>query len=552
MKKIIAILFASFITATLSAQAVQTIIIEQKSFRAVQTDALTGVNIDPIGLDYSKRPCARLKVKINRMTKEQIDGIEVKPITNNAVMKCKTAEYDNGLIIELTAKSQTRFYFHHDEFGDSNEVCLDLEADKEYRLDAYLNQLYSVIVNSNVAGADVYIDGIFKGQTSNNFDLTVEDVMIGQHTLTLEYSSLKYEQTIEVNKGSISFRQNVNTQASKPQFVVFAVEPKNAVVMIEGKLYTPEQGTVTAVLESGTYNYTVSVVGYHPQSGTFTVSGQKVEKVISLKADSAYITLTAPDNAEIWVNGVKKGIGSWKGSLNSGAYIFEARKEGHRAGSLSQTVDSKASTQSYALPAPQPITGAIDIISTPAMAEIIIDGKAVGRTPISLSDILIGSHNITLSKSGYNSYSQTITIVEGQSVTLNATLTEQSKQTQTVPAPKPQTTAPVKDSSPTFTATEQMPQFMGGDLRSFQIWVSQRLVYPPIAQENGIQGTVVVQFIVEKDGSLSNIKVLRSPDNSLSKEAVRVVSSSPKWTPGRQNGEAVRVQYRIPIGFKLQ
>lgn len=552
MKKIIAILFTSFITMTLSAQAVQTIIIEQKSFRAVQTDALTGVNIDPIGLDYSKRPCARLKVKINRMTKEQIDGIEVKPITNNAVMKCKTAEYDNGLIIELTAKSQTRFYFHHDEFGDSNEVCLDLEADKEYRLDAYLNQLYSVIVNSNVAGADVYIDGIFKGQTSNNFDLTVEDVMIGQHTLTLEYSSLKYEQTIEVNKGSISFRQNVNTQASKPQFVVFAVEPKNAVVMIEGKLYTPEQGTVTAVLESGTYNYTVSVVGYHPQSGTFTVSGQKVEKVISLKADSAHITLTAPDNAEIWVNGVKKGIGSWKGSLNSGAYIFEARKEGHRAGSLSQTVDSKAGTQSYALPAPQPITGAIDIISTPAMAEIIIDGKAVGRTPISLSDILIGNHNITLSKSGYNSYSQTITIVEGQSVTLNATLTEQSKQTQTAPTPKPQTTAPVKDSSPTFTATEQMPQFMGGDLRSFQIWVSQRLVYPPIAQENGIQGTVVVQFIVEKDGSLSNIKVLRSPDNSLSKEAVRVVSSSPKWTPGRQNGEAVRVQYRIPIGFKLQ
>ncbi|MBR7183110.1 MAG: TonB family protein [Alistipes sp.] len=552
MKKIIAILFTSFITMTLSAQAVQTIIIEQKSFRAVQTDALTGVNIDPIGLDYSKRPCARLKVKINRMTKEQIDGIEVKPITNNAVMKCKTAEYDNGLIIELTAKSQTRFYFHHDEFGDSNEVCLDLKADKEYRLDAYLNQLYSVIVNSNVAGADVYIDGIFKGQTSNNFDLTVEDVMIGQHTLTLEYSSLKYEQTIEVNKGSISFRQNVNTQASKPQFVVFAVEPKNAVVMIEGKLYTPEQGTVTAVLESGTYNYTVSVVGYHPQSGTFTVSGQKVEKVISLKADSAYITLTAPDNAEIWVNGVKKGIGSWKGSLNSGAYIFEARKEGHRAGSLSQTVDSKAGTQSYALPAPQPITGAIDIISTPAMAEIIIDGKAVGRTPISLSDILIGNHNITLAKSGYNSYSQTITIVEGQSVTLNATLTEQSKQTQTAPAPKPQTTAPVKDSSPTFTATEQMPQFMGGDLRSFQIWVSQRLVYPPIAQENGIQGTVVVQFIVEKDGSLSNIKVLRSPDNSLSKEAVRVVSSSPKWTPGRQNGEAVRVQYRIPIGFKLQ
>lgn len=552
MKRVIAIFFAVLAVATMHAQAVQTIIIEQKSFRPIQTDALTGVNIDPIGLDYSKRECARLKVKINRMTKEQIDGIEVKPITNNALMKCKTAEYDNGLIIEMTAKPQTRFYFHHDEFGDSNEVCIDLEANKEYRLDAYLNQLYSVIVNSNVAGADVYIDGVFKGQTSDNFDLTVEDVMIGAHTLTLEYGSLKYEQKIEVNKARISFRQNVNTEASKPQFVVFAVKPENAVVMIDGKLYTPEQGFVTTVLESGTYNYTVSVVGYHPQSGTFTVAGQKVEQVVTLKADSATVTLTAPDNAEIWVNGVKKGVGSWSGSLNAGAYIFEARKEGHRAGSISQTIDSQNPAQSYAIPAPQPIIGSIDIISTPAMADITIDGKAVGRTPISLRDVLIGTHNITLTKSGYNTYSQSVTITEGQSATLTATLTAQSSQRPVAPAPTPQGATSVQDNSPAFTVVEQMPQFMGGDVNNFRRWVMQRVVYPTIARENGIQGTVVVQFIVEKDGSLSNIEVTRSPDNTLSKEAVRVISTSPKWTPGKQHGAAVRVQYTLPVGFRLQ
>ena len=103
MKRLLTILVALLTSFSAFAQAEKSIIIEQKSFRAVQTDALTGVNIDPIGLDYSKRPCARLKVKINRMTKAEIDGIEVKPITNNAVMKCKTAEYDNGLIIEMTA-----------------------------------------------------------------------------------------------------------------------------------------------------------------------------------------------------------------------------------------------------------------------------------------------------------------------------------------------------------------------------------------------------------------------------------------------------------------
>ena len=118
MKRLLTILVAVFISITAFAQAEKSIVIDHKTFRPVQTDALTGVNIDPIGLDYSKRPCARLKVKVNRMTKAEIDGIEVKVITNNAVMKCKTAEYDNGLIIELTAKPQTRFYFHHDEFGD--------------------------------------------------------------------------------------------------------------------------------------------------------------------------------------------------------------------------------------------------------------------------------------------------------------------------------------------------------------------------------------------------------------------------------------------------
>lgn len=552
MKRVIAILFAVFAVATLYAQAVQTIIIEQKSFRPVQTDALTGINIDPIGLDFSKRECARLKVKINRMTKEQIDGIEVKPITNNALMKCKTAVYDNGLIIELTAKPQTRFYFHHDEFGDSNEVCIDLEGNKEYRLDAYLNQLYSVIVNSNVVGADVYIDGVFKGQTSDNFDLTVEDVMIGGHTLTLEYGSLRYEQKIEVNKSQISFRQNVNTEVSKPQFVVFAVEPKNAVVMIENKLYTPEHGFVTAVLQRGTYNYTVSVVGYIPQSGTFTVAGEKVEKIINLKADAATVTLTTSNNAEIWVNGVRKGVGSWSGLLSSGTYIFEARKEGHKAGSISQTIDSKLPTQSYEIPAPQPITGSIDIISTPAMADITIDGKTVGRTPISLQDVLIGNHNITLSKSGYNTYSQSITITEGQSATLTATLTAQSNQTPATPAQTPHNTISAKDNSPTFTTVEQMPKFMGGDVTSFSRWVMQRVIYPPLAQENGIQGRVMVQFVIEKDGTLSNIKVLRSPDSSLAKESVRVVSSSPKWTPGKQSGAAVRVQYTLPVDFRLQ
>ena len=123
MKRLFVILIALLSACVAFAQAEKSIIIDASKFRPVQTDALTGVNIDPIGLDYSKRPCARLKIKINRMTVEEINGIEVKVATNNAVMKCQTAQYDTGLIVEMTAKSNTRFYFHHNEFGDSNEVC---------------------------------------------------------------------------------------------------------------------------------------------------------------------------------------------------------------------------------------------------------------------------------------------------------------------------------------------------------------------------------------------------------------------------------------------
>ena len=424
MKRLLNIFVALFATLTVVAQAEKSIVIEQKTFRAVQTDALTGVNIDPIGLDSSKRPCARLKVKINRMTKAEIDDIEVKLATNNQLTKNKTAEYDNGLILELTAKPQTRFYFHHDEFGDSNEVCLDLESDKEYYLEAYLNQSFSIVVNSNVAGADVYLDSTFKGQTESNMSCTISDVMIGSHTLKLVYGSVSSEQSIDVNKNSIYFRQSVNIQASEPQFVVFAVEPQNAVVTIDNKHYALQDGAMRVVLDGGTYNYTVTAAGYHPQSGTFTIAGEKIVRNIALTADVATVTLTAPDNAEIWVNEELKGVGSWNGTLASGTYIFEARKAGHKSSTISKHITSDTPQQSYTLIAPTPIYGKLLVDGTPLMADVVVDGINVGQTPLQLNNILVGEHTVIVSKEGYNPYTQKVTISETIIANINATLSK--------------------------------------------------------------------------------------------------------------------------------
>lgn len=103
-----------------------------------------------------------------------------------------------------------------------------------------------------------------------------------------------------------------------------------------------------------------------------------------------------------------------------------------------------------------------------------------------------------------------------------------------------------------FVRVEKMPSFMGGDLATFRNWVMSKLRYPQIAQENGISGRVFLEFVVEKDGSLTKIRVLQSPDQSLSDEAVRVLKLSPKWTPGQQRSQSVRVKYTLPVDFRIQ
>ena len=110
----------------------------------------------------------------------------------------------------------------------------------------------------------------------------------------------------------------------------------------------------------------------------------------------------------------------------------------------------------------------------------------------------------------------------------------------------------VEEEAIPFQLVEEKPSFMGGDANAFSKWVNERLVYPEIAKENGVAGRVTLQFTVNTDGTVSNVKVLRGVDPSLDREAVRVVSMSPKWTPGKQRDRAVKVTYTFPVIFQLR
>lgn len=102
-----------------------------------------------------------------------------------------------------------------------------------------------------------------------------------------------------------------------------------------------------------------------------------------------------------------------------------------------------------------------------------------------------------------------------------------------------------------FTVVEQMPMYPGGDA-ALMGYLRDNIHYPTIAAENGVQGRVVVGFVVERDGSITDVNILRGVDPSLDREAMRVVKSMPRWNPGKQNGSAVRVKYQVPVSFRLQ
>lgn len=111
-------------------------------------------------------------------------------------------------------------------------------------------------------------------------------------------------------------------------------------------------------------------------------------------------------------------------------------------------------------------------------------------------------------------------------------------------------TAQTKKNDMVFDVVEVMPQFPGGQIAMLK-YIMENIKYPEQAMKEGIQGRVAVRFIVEKDGSISDVKPILSVHPLLNKEAVRVVESMPKWTPGKQNGKPVRVRYNLPVMFKL-
>ena len=550
MRRFFALLLVAAVALTASAQVSQAILVDMASFQPVKSDALSGVNIDPIKNDSSRRPCARIKMRIERMSKQEIDGLELRLRTNNELTKCKTAEYDNGLIVELTAKAQTRFYLHHDKFGDSNEVTLDLEGGCEYYIEAALNQHYSITVASNVADADVYLSGEFKGKTNSDGYLIVEDMLAGEHTLKILYAGGRYEQKIIVSSSNIFFKLDVDIAASKPQYLIVKTTPKSALVEINGTVVENSADGASKLLQPGVFQYSVTAQNYHPKSGQGIMRGEQITLNVELEpafgylsvlADKEYegaqvyvdnsqrgvlpltrsivlmsgehrvrivkamyksqemsvkitdgqttnitavleanfgqVELKSMDNAEIWVDNVKKGSGEWQGRLESGDHLVECRKESHNTASYNLTVRAGEDVE-RTYEALKPICGTVDFATTPIGATISIDGVEVGKTPLMKSDVLVGRRTIVISKEGYNSNTEVVDVVQGKVISVKSTLTQKSSNS--VATPTKSTVIPTKIATTTYTTPVRQNLFQLGVGLEYGIGVKQMTVAVPV------------------------------------------------------------------------
>jgi len=197
------------------------------------------------------------------------------------------------------------------------------------------------------------------------------------------------------------------------QYLVFQITPVNAMLEVDGQLWSVDaDGIAMKYVDFGTYNYRVMASDYFTETGKVTVDDPENTMIVpvTLKPNFAEITLTVDADAEIWVNNKKKGTRTWTGLLGNGIYKIECKQANHETSMVSKEITPAMNGQTITLPAPTPIYSSLNIESTPNLATIYIDDKEVGKTPKSIPQITVGSHEIKLSKDGYADYKEIVTI----------------------------------------------------------------------------------------------------------------------------------------------
>ncbi|MDO5394383.1 MAG: PEGA domain-containing protein [Bacteroidales bacterium] len=232
--------------------------------------------------------------------------------------------------------------------------------------------------------------------------------------------------------------------AVKRGYVLFTLTPPTATMVFDGQQLEVTDGAAYRRVPYGSYSYTVQAVGYEPFSGTVTVSAEKTEVPVKLRSNKARVTVTAETaGSTIYVDGAMKGKAPWQGELSPGNYVIEARREGYRPREVSVTL-SAATERSITIPALEMITGELTVEYLPIGSQVTLDGTAVGTTPLSLPAVAAGDYILTISHSGYDTATLSVTVSENGTAPVTGTL---KKTAAAVTTPQPATPAELRFST---------------------------------------------------------------------------------------------------------
>ena len=422
MKRLFALLTAILVFITASAQEECPIILDQSSARKMVNSGVDNANIDPIRKDSSRNACARIKIRFANMSRAEVDALRIQFRSNTDIARQEVGYYDNILILEVTAKPVTRFYVQSDTYGQSNEVSLNLEGDCEYEMEARLNSRFSIVVESNVAGADVLIDGVKKAVTDRQCKATIDDVMVGSHSLKLSYKKVTAEQTIDVKKGSISFRQDLDVKLERYD-VTFKITPEKAVIDIDGLEQRVENGAISLRLSKGRHTYSVSAEQYHTYSGEIVVGG-RVERQVALKPNFGWLNVDGKEyeGAAIYVDDMSVGrVPISKYQLASGEYKLCIVKELYKPYEGLVTInDDQTTPVSVKL---EENFGWLEVSGANLEgASVALNGRILGKVPFKSDKIESGEYNIKIYKNLYKTFEGDVVINALETTTLHPTL----------------------------------------------------------------------------------------------------------------------------------
>ena len=423
---IILALFACALSISASAQSGSSLTLDGSSFRLEQTDALGGVNIDPIGQDRSNRACFRLKISLNRMTPEDIAKVSVVPVGGNIVlMHREVASGGNGIIVEMTARPEVRLYIKHPTLGQSNVVTINPEGNKVYLLNGWADQRLSITVFCAKTGADVYLDGTFRGKIGADNTLNISDVAAGPHTLKLLSGADVTEQQIEVSSAKVFFNVELKSAAHLQQFVVFNVTPADALVMLDGEPMIVKNGVASRMVKFGSHDYVISAKDYYTATGTIIVKDANKKETVSVTLSPAFgwIDVQGPEGAYVYVGSEMIGQAPVKSDkLPSGKYPVKIVKPLYRTHDVEVEVSDGKTTEI----SPRLVSEFVKVkLNVAENAEIWLNGEHKGNGSWT-GDIGYGTYIAETRLNSHKPASQTLVISADMPV-----------KTVTLPAPTP-------------------------------------------------------------------------------------------------------------------